>query len=233
MIVSKLKEKKPVTIAFLGDSVTQGCFEVYYTREGSLEPEFRPWEAYPRKLGRIFEYFYPDAAVQILNYGVSGSSAKQGLERIDELLSHKPDVVVVCFGLNDCSMEDNGLKEYQEALLEIFERLDGIRTIFMTPNPMAHKISDFITDNRLVETAQEMSDRQNRGVLEQYLDCAKRLCQKKKIKVCDCYREWMRLKEYGIDTVRLLSNGLNHPKEEMHWLFAEKLFWTIIESENG
>ena len=40
-IIDKIKKKtldicgeKPVTIAFLGDSVTQGCFECYFDEEG-------------------------------------------------------------------------------------------------------------------------------------------------------------------------------------------------------
>ena len=30
-VVQNMFEEKPVTIAFLGDSVTQGCFECYFT----------------------------------------------------------------------------------------------------------------------------------------------------------------------------------------------------------
>ena len=40
----------PVTLAFLGDSVTQGCFELYKNCEKSLETEFRFNEGYHMKL---------------------------------------------------------------------------------------------------------------------------------------------------------------------------------------
>lgn len=32
-----------------------------------------------------------------------------------------------------------------------------------------------------------------------------------------------------INVSGLLSNAINHPKEEMHWLFAYELFKTIIK----
>jgi hypothetical protein len=34
---------------------------------------------------------------------------------------------------------------------------------------------------------------------------------------------------FGIDTVKLLSNKINHPTENMHWLFAFELFKTILQ----
>ena len=45
-IIDKLNAKqdiygeKPVTIAFLGDSVTQGCFECYIKEDGKIETVF-------------------------------------------------------------------------------------------------------------------------------------------------------------------------------------------------
>ena len=47
-ILKKIRAKQadlfapPVAIAFLGDSVTQGCFEVYLTSEGAVQTVFEP-----------------------------------------------------------------------------------------------------------------------------------------------------------------------------------------------
>lgn len=44
-----------------------------------------------------------------------------GLARIDEMLCHKPDMVIVCFGLNDSTKDIDGIKEYKDSLEKIFE----------------------------------------------------------------------------------------------------------------
>ena len=49
-LADKIKNKKPVTIAFFGDSVTQGCFELRVAEGKPFEPVYRPWEAYSKKL---------------------------------------------------------------------------------------------------------------------------------------------------------------------------------------
>ena len=43
---------RPIVIGFLGDSVTQGCFELYKTGETDFDTEFRSYEAYHSKLTR-------------------------------------------------------------------------------------------------------------------------------------------------------------------------------------
>ena len=51
-ILKKIRAKQadlfapPVAIAFLGDSVTQGCFEVYLTSEGAVQTVFEPESGY-------------------------------------------------------------------------------------------------------------------------------------------------------------------------------------------
>ena len=46
-------EQSAVSIAFLGDSVTQGCFEMYCKENGNPETVFEPEHAYHRYVARI------------------------------------------------------------------------------------------------------------------------------------------------------------------------------------
>ena len=228
-LTDKIKNKKPLTIAFLGDSVTQGCFELRIADSKSFEPVYRPWEAYSKKLQQIFEYCISDTPINILNYGVSGDTAAMGLSRMDEMLCHKPDMVIVCFGLNDVNKGMKGIQEYEEALVEILKKLDGIQTIFMTPNMMNTCVDEFETNTEVIKLMEETANRQNSGVMDAYMACAEKVCDKYSIKVCDCYSIWKNMKKSGINVSGLLSNAINHPKEEMHWLFAYELFKTIIK----
>ena len=108
-IVEKLKAKntdilnsKPITIAFLGDSVTQGCFECYLTSETTLQTVFDYQNAYSTRLKEILNILYPSVQFNIINSGISGDGTTFGLERLErDIIAYNPDLCVVSFGLND------------------------------------------------------------------------------------------------------------------------------------
>lgn len=182
-----------VTIAFLGDSVTQGCFELYKKSDGSVETYFDKNSAYHNYLARILAVLYPNVPVNIINAGISGSNAVHGLERLErDVLRHRPDMAVVCFGLNDCGGGEPGLKAYTEALEKIFISLrqERIETVFMTPNMMATEVSCHLTEEPFRNVAESVSSMQNDGILELYLNAAKALCRRLDVTVCDCYEKW-------------------------------------------
>ena len=67
-----------VTIAFLGDSVTQGCFELYKKSDGSIETVFDKTNEYHTYLNRIFSLLYNSLPVNIINVGLSRDNATHG-----------------------------------------------------------------------------------------------------------------------------------------------------------
>ncbi len=222
----------PVVIAFLGDSVTQGCFELYITPDGNMETVFDKEHAYHRDLDRMLSVLYPTVPVSIINAGISGDRAPHGLQRLErDVLRFGPDLAVVCFGLNDCTAGMEGLDTYVSALEGIFEALQaaGTEVIFMTPNMMNTYVSREIADDTIRTVAEGICLLQNQGVLDSYLDAARQLCRNRGIPVCDCYAKWKNLADHGVDTTRLLSNRINHPVREMNWLFATALLETVFD----
>lgn len=222
---------EPVTIAFLGDSVTQGCFECHKKGEG-IRVVFDKENAYHTYLYRMLSVIYPTVPVNIINAGLSGTGAPFGLERLErDVLRYSPDLTVVAFGLNDCGGGEEKLPLYLEALREIFRRLreHGSEVIFLTPNMMNTYVSDDIDCDCLKATAAKTMVREQEGILELYIENAKKLCAEEKVKVCDCYSKWKKLAANGVDTTMLLSNYINHPTREMNWMFAFGLMETIFE----
>ena len=220
-----------VTIAFLGDSVTQGCFEIYMDNDGEPQTIFNSNYGYHNALRQIFAYLYPSVPVNIINSGISGDNAPHALGRLHrDVIRYSPDLVVVCFGLNDCFQEEQGIPQYIDALGEIFNTLKEkeIDVIFMTPNIMNSKISPLITERAGRELSQTTMKLQNDGTLDAYIAAAKKLCQQMNVPVCDCYAKWKKLQDNGVDTTELLANRINHPRKEMNWMFAIQLFETII-----
>ena len=218
-----------VTIAFLGDSVTQGCFGSTLT--GDYSPFFDKDHAYHADLAHLFAVLYPGVPVNIIPAGVSGGNAQHGLERLErEVLSHNPDLTVVCFGLNDSGGGEEKLPVYLEALEGIFTKLKAAdcEIIFMTPNMMCTDVSPLLLDDHLKKVAEGCAKRELDGGMALYLDAAKDLCAKHGVTVCDCYARWRRLYETGANITELLSNKINHPTREMNWLFAISLAETML-----
>ena len=224
----------PVTIAFLGDSVTQGCFEIYTKNDGKIETVFDKNSAYHKYFAEIFAVLCPNVPINIINAGVSGASATFGLENLEEfVLRRNPDLTVVCFGLNDSTRGEEKLNLYINSLSEIFDRLRecGSEIIFMTPNMMCTEISRHITDEIIKSCAERIREYQVNGSLDLYVEAAKELCEKKGIVVSDCYKKWKRMSECGLDVTELLANKINHPTRRMNWLFAYSLVETIFNAE--
>ena len=207
--------KPSTTIAFLGDSVTQGSF---YDR-----PDYEA--VYHNRLRKKLNYLFPRAVINIINAGIGGTTAVIGAERVErDVISRNPDLCVVCFGLNDMSEDPNAVKVYTDALSEIFEKLQnyGCEIIFMTPNMMATRDSDAVPEmwrHRVDAKINVMTS----GLMDKFMKAAVETATKYNIPVCDCYSKWQRLAFYGVDTTALLANGLNHPSEPMHELFAISL----------
>lgn len=222
-----------VTLAFLGDSVTQGCFELLERADRGFINCHDRQHVYHTYLQQILSVLYPEVPVNLINAGVAGKNARHGLERLErDVLAHKPDLTVVCFGLNDCGAGEEGLAAYTVALGQIFDGLTaaGSEIIFMTPNMMATHVSPLLTFPLFQTIAKSTAQRQNSGILDRYLEAAKCLCLNRGIPVCDCYQKWKLLQANGINTTELLANKINHPTRQMHWLFAWELVNTMLEA---
>ena len=224
---------KVPTIAFLGDSITQGFFEFYLKDETMIGNVYEEENAYPTLTRKALSVFFPDVPVNIIHAGIGGDNAVKGLERLErDVLSYSPDLVVVCFGLNDSSFGLDALNQYKDSLKKIFEKIQATKSeiIFMTPNMMNTYTSPRIEPPTIKDIAESTCKVQNGGIYDIYLETAKTLCNELGIPVCDCYKKWKILHNNGVDVTKLLANKINHPIREMHWLFAGMLLETMLEN---
>ena len=227
---------RPATIAFFGDSVTQGCFELYQKSENSLETIFDQAHAYHTYVKEIFSSIFPASPVNIINAGISGDNATNALSRLDrDILSYKPDLVVVCFGLNDCASGDDGIETYASSLRKIITKIKeaGAEVIVMTPNDMADTLSVHVINDgypfvqKCIEGIIEIV---KKGVLDRYVERARQVAREENVPVCDVYAKWQSLKQSGADINELLANHVNHPTREMNKVFAYALLFTMLEN---
>lgn len=229
---SPYKEKIP-TIVFFGDSVTQGCFEIYLKKDRTIETVYDKKYAYHSYLSEMLSYIFHGASLNIVNAGISGDNTESAIKRIErDVLIHRPDLTVVCFGLNDCVAQGRDYADqYADNLAKIFTMLQqsGSEVIFMTPNMMCTEVSCHITDPYFSSLAADVAKVQNDGVLTEYLKKAQGAAIECGVKVCDVYSKWVRMHECGVDTTELLANSINHPTREMNRLFA----WSLVETMFG
>lgn len=221
---------KPVTVVFIGDSVTHGCFEVYRAGKEGIETVFEVDKGYSTRFKEIMNTIYPATQINVINSGISGDTAEGALKRLDrDVLSFNPDLVVVSLGLNDCcTMGAEGVKKYKENLSKIFEKINqkGIETIFITQNDMCDYVRPSISDE-IIKTIAERTVKAREN-LKSYFDGAKEVCKKYGVEVIDLFQVWGKLKELGADTTLLLSNDLNHPIREYHYYMAIKLVEKVL-----
>ena len=224
---------RPVTIACLGDSVTHGCFEIFPNGKGGIGVACRPLEAYPMMLYREIANLYPFAAPAIINAGVSGDKSYGGLARLErDVLSYKPDLVIVDFGLNDSMNKDveGGLAKYDKAMRGIFEKTlsSGAECILLTPNYMNKAVSPLLTEPLFIDIAKDAAVVQNTGILTRYVETARKAAEEMGVPVADAYAVWQKLDQSGVDTDALLSNYINHPTKEAHGFFVAEIMKTIF-----
>ena len=220
-----------VTIAFLGDSVTQGCFGIYKEENNRIETVFDKKASYEMGVFDILCTLYPSVTVNIVNAGISGDTAARGARRVErDVLRHEPDLCVVCYGLNDCATDGDSVRRYTDSLREIFRKIreSGSELIFMTPNMMNTEVSPHLTDPDFIALAKQTAIKQNEGFFDAHIDAARELCRELQIPVCDCYAIWKRLWESGVNVTSLLSNHINHPTREMNKAFAYELVKTMF-----
>ena len=241
-ITTKLAQKNrdafhaaPVTIGFLGDSVTNGCFEVYpaMTDEGErgFDVVFEPENSYAANTRKILSLLYPKAQINIINAGISGDSAPGGLARMErDLLPYHPDLVVVCYGLNDSGAGDNGIARYHDSLVSIINKLKdaGCEVIVMTPQPICARVHTQLRGDGLRAMAKNLAASFADGGFDRYMQSAREAAEETAVPLCDVYAKWMAMFEHGVDITDLLSNYLNHPTRELHYLFAYSLVHTMF-----
>ena len=217
MELSGIDEHGPITIVALGDSVTHGSVAA-----GEIDYETVYWNRLRRKLNAV----RATIPVNVINAGINGTTAARSVARLDrQVLCHNPDLVIVCFGLNDVNGE---LEKYLDSLRIIVARCreSGAEVIFMTPNMLNTRV-DERTEACFAAYAVKTAEMQNGGRMDLYMESACALARELGVTVCDCYAKWKEI-SHTQDTTDLLANYINHPTREMHELFAQSLFEIIM-----
>lgn len=209
---------EPITIVAFGDSTT------------ALRSTVK--QVYAQRLPKLL--LARGIQADVINSGVGGShtghlkdnalhSGQHALDRFEKAVrAHRPDIVIVQFGLND-SWVDQGEEEgssripvdrYEANLTQMVNtlRADNALVILMTPNQIRKNYSAW----RVQRVAK-------------YCDAARRVAETHKVPVVDVWDEYGKYNtEEGKDFQDLLVDSM-HPNDKGHQLVAELLATEIAK----
>ncbi len=185
-----------VVIVALGDSVTAGWLE-----HGVLDSD----AAYPALFRRRLASLYPSAMISLVNAGLGGENVAGARARVDrDVLRHRPNLVLVCLGLNDARAGRDAAAEFGLALERLVAHIQTqseADVLLLTPNTRGDALTD---DGTVAEFV-----RQIRGVAK---NCG--------VGLADVHAVYQGAIRMGAAPADLLSNRVSHPTREGHQIFA-------------
>ena|GEM_PF-130027 len=126
LLQQKWPKNRTVNIVCHGHSVPAGYFKT---------PAVQTFDAYPHLLHRALNAEYPHAVINVIVTAIGGENSDRGRKRFErDVLSHRPDVITIDYGLNDRGIT---LDESRESLTSMIEQANsrGIKIILLTPTP--------------------------------------------------------------------------------------------------
>ncbi len=189
---------KETTVVCLGDSVTG----VYYHTGGH--------RAFPEMLELALRQIKPDAALHVINAGISGHTTTDGLARLEQdVLQHHPTLVTISFGLNDMTRVPP--EQFRANLEQLIDRCRVSQCLVVLCTP-----------NAVIDTESRPISR-----LREYCEIVRDVGRMKTVAVCDQYAAGERLRARAPWTWRLTMSDEIHPNMDGHKRMAEELCRTI------
>ena len=195
--LARLRGGDPVTIVCWGDSVTAG---------GDAST---PDKAYVRVFEQRLRRRFPSAKIRVINAGIGGTSTPGRLPAFEkEVLAHKPDLVTLEF-VNDMGLPAETMqRNYDEILRRL--RGAGAELVLITPH--------FVMPEWMGLPPHARGPDQR-----PYVRFLRQFARDNKVPLADAARRWEQLESLGIPYETLLRNGINHPDDRGHAIFAEEL----------
>ena len=117
---------RTINIVFHGHSVPAGYFAT---------PAVHTQDAYPHLVHVVLGDRFPTAVINVIVTAIGGENSVQGAKRFKaDVLSHKPDVLFIDYGLNDRGVP---LEQSKAAWLEMVSlaKASHIKVLLLTPTP--------------------------------------------------------------------------------------------------
>lgn len=210
---------EPITIVFMGDSITEGQY-VHHSQRWT--------ERVTREIRAFASDLIDTDQLHFFNRGISGETTRQGLERFPrDVQVLQPNVMTLQFGLNDCNCwdTDRGLPRVSEAayranLLEMIARarVFGAAHIILSTNHPTLRHRKLICGQTLEE----------RRV--QYNEIVREVAKEANVILCDIEKAFANVDRDQLSTMLLPEPDVLHLSQQGHEKYASAIFVYIAEA---
>jgi lysophospholipase L1-like esterase len=200
----RLREKQPLVIALLGDSISTGRNASGWAKVAPFQPPYQDL------LVACLKAAY-GGPVALENLAVDGTDTAWGLANVGKVIEVRPHLVLLAFGMNDAAARP--AREYQANLRAIIERVSKV-----------HPQTEFI----LIASMRGNEDwtALRHELFPEYRDALSGLCGPG-VALADMTSLWTELLKHKKDR-DLTGNGVNHPNDFGHRLYAQVLSALLI-----
>lgn len=201
--LARLKASQPLTVGVSGDSISTGL-------DASASAKAFPYQpGYPDLVCAQLEALY-NVPITLKNRAISGWSVANGVNDLDKLLAEKPHLIVIAYGMNDVGRRDPAwFRKQTKTMLERIKATDANIEILLVAPMLGHA--------EWVHTP--------RAMFGKYRDELKALTGPG-VALADVTAVWEAQLKHKHD-LDLTGNGLNHPNDYGHRLYAQTLLQSL------
>lgn len=193
---------RTVNIVFHGHSVPAGFWH---------DHEVHTLESYPHLVLEKLKEQYPYAVINVIVTAIGGENSQKGSARFEEVLAHRPDVLLIDYALNDRFL---GLEKARVAWEDMIKKAlaQNIKVILLTPSP----------DQRVDLLAAG-------NPLEPHAEQIRQLAERFQVGLADPYAEFKKIAAHG--NLPDYMSHVNHPNLAGHQLIAGTLVEWLIDKK--
>ena len=198
-LAAKLAGPEPLKICIIGDSISTGCnASAYLGAPPGMPPYVDLWVDSIRRQRA--------GAVLVGNFAVSGTGMKYGMAVVEKAMDEKPDVVLIAYGMNDVGFIP--VEEYVRhttRLLDAIHARDAAAEIILVSTMLGNPEWQYTPTGKHLLFREALAGLRGPGVA-----------------LADMTSLWvdlLKVKSYQ----DLTGNGVNHPNDFSHRLYAQVL----------
>lgn len=161
LMAKQWPQNRMVQIVCHGHSVPAGYFKT---------PTVDTFNAYPHLLHFELKKHFPLAVINVTVTAIGGENSISGAKRFaDDVLTKKPDVVTIDYGLNDRGINPAAVKQAWQTMIDQ-AKAKGIKVLLLTPTPdQSAKMSDPSDPlNKQVEQIRDLAKENGVGLVDSY-----------------------------------------------------------------